>query len=181
MSTRSIIGTYDNKEQDKWHGVYHHFDGYPTGVGSTLLSLLKKKGVDFIRNEIIEKHPEGWSTINENWNKKPVNGRKTGFDKIKAPTHYDPSEAREFFNQDDEPGTAGAEYLYLVHNKRIDVFCPLYIKGEFKGKRMIGAFGMGAPNIGKGKDVIWKYLGTITKRSTGKSLEKMQKTAEQGE
>jgi hypothetical protein len=185
MSTRSIIGTYDNKTKGEWHGVYHHWDGYPTGVGKTLLSLFKKKGVNFIRKEIIEKHPEGWSTINRNWNKKPINTRKAHLSdvnddyKAKPPEHYDPKDDfSRFLSQKDEPGIMGSEYLYLVHEAGVDVFYPEYIRGDFKGSRMIGAFGMGAPDIGRGKDVKWTFIGTVRKSHTLKVLKEFEEKSE---
>lgn len=36
MATRSSVHVFDGT---KWHGIYVHWDGYPTGVGATLLKL----------------------------------------------------------------------------------------------------------------------------------------------
>lgn len=36
MATRSSVHVFDGTQ---WHGIYVHFDGYPTGVGATLLKL----------------------------------------------------------------------------------------------------------------------------------------------
>ncbi|GAF94620.1 unnamed protein product, partial [marine sediment metagenome] len=89
MSTRSIIGYYENKKEGKWHGVFHHWDGYPKGVGLTLLSLGKDKGVEFIKKEIVDKHPTGWSTINRNWELKPVSCQQAEkFKECKAPEFW---------------------------------------------------------------------------------------------
>ena len=70
MGTRSVIGraildadgTYDGQ----FKGVYHHWDGYPTGLGAHLFSLLKGKYKDNLSKMltwVIDSHSAGWSTI----------------------------------------------------------------------------------------------------------------------
>lgn len=186
MGTRSIIGTYDSKKEGKWHGVYHHWDGYPEGVGNTLLELSKTKGLNFIKSEIIEKHPEGWSTINRDWSKKPVNMRKVDPKTRKAndedtnpPEHYDPkTDGSGFIVPEDGAGACGSEYLYLVHDRGFDVFACYYNAGEHKGQRSVGFFGMGPQDIGKGEEVIWLKLGTVKPTDNEKKLERLSKKLE---
>lgn len=63
MSTRSCIA---RKVDGGWTGVYHHSDGYPTGLGCYLFRLLHHKfGGDLERflNYAIDQHPGGWSHI----------------------------------------------------------------------------------------------------------------------
>jgi len=164
MSTRSIIGY--NESARKWKGVYHHWDGYPSALGVTLLELAKEKGTDFIRKEIVEAHPAGWSTINRDWSQKPLpldRDSNCSKEEKKPPEYYKPENEdwrSEFFTEKDEPGTAGSEYLYLITKKdTIAVYTCKYVTGKHKGQRMIGMFGMGAPDIGRGKEVKWVKIG----------------------
>lgn len=65
MSTRAIIaeptGTVGH-----WRGRYHHFDGYPNGLGRTLHELFGTKhfpDVETMRRVLLHEHT-AWSTIN---------------------------------------------------------------------------------------------------------------------
>lgn len=69
MSTRSEIFGPDGK------GRYHHWDGYPLGVGRTLWALYHghfERDVRAMRKVLLEDHPAGWSTINgADWSLEP--------------------------------------------------------------------------------------------------------------
>jgi len=63
MSTRSIIA---KPEGDGWEGVYHHWDGYPSGVGVELLTIYRSVfggDLDAMTKYLIDDEPVGWSTI----------------------------------------------------------------------------------------------------------------------
>lgn len=65
MSTRSVIARKTGAKS--FSGVYHHWDGYPSGLGATLFEVRNKhfKGdTQALLNYLIDKHPQGWSTIN---------------------------------------------------------------------------------------------------------------------
>jgi hypothetical protein len=67
MSTRSVIA---RKTKSGFKGVYHHWDGYPSGLGATLFEVRNKVfGGDTARmlRYLIDQHPAGWSTINTDW------------------------------------------------------------------------------------------------------------------
>lgn len=76
MSTRAVIArpapTPDNP--DAFVGVYHHFDGYPTGLGATLYYLYRghfaRDGHAMLRT-LLDEHPAGWSTIYGDFAVKP--------------------------------------------------------------------------------------------------------------
>ena len=76
MSTRSVIGVYTNREQGEWRGTYHHFDGYPTGLGKSLWKLYHEfyEGLlPAMLEMLIDAHPQGWSSIvDADWNKRPT-------------------------------------------------------------------------------------------------------------
>lgn len=63
MSTRSILAVVD-PEHD-WKGVYHHSDGYPTGMGVYITRVLNALNWDIAqyRHHVIDSHPIGWSQL----------------------------------------------------------------------------------------------------------------------
>ncbi len=61
MSTRSAIARVNG---DGFKGVYHHWDGYPTGLGATLYQEAQKRPLGALLTLLIDEHPAGWSTIN---------------------------------------------------------------------------------------------------------------------
>lgn len=63
MSTRSTIA---REHGTGFKGVYHHWDGYPSGLGHTLFHLYRghfKKNLRAMLRFLIDDHPQGWSTI----------------------------------------------------------------------------------------------------------------------
>jgi hypothetical protein len=63
MSTRSVIA---RKTQSGFIGVYHHWDGYPSGLGATLFEVRNgyfKGDTQKMLQFLIDEHPAGWSTI----------------------------------------------------------------------------------------------------------------------
>lgn len=69
MSTRSVIA---RKTEQGFEGVYHHWDGYPAGLGRTLYQAYNGyfgRDLDKMLAFLIDQHPAGWSTINgADWN-----------------------------------------------------------------------------------------------------------------
>lgn len=66
MSTRAMIAVKDPTNKDEIIGVYHHFDGYPTGLGRTLWSLAVgpyKDRLDDLVKILIYDNVDGWSSI----------------------------------------------------------------------------------------------------------------------
>lgn len=47
-----------------WRGVYHHWDGYPEGLGQHLVARVKARGGDLasVVRELIDAAPHGWSS-----------------------------------------------------------------------------------------------------------------------
>lgn len=63
MSTRSCIA---RKEGDGWRGVYHHSNGYPSGLGCYIFRLIRQKyqrDVAAFLKWAIDEHDGGWSHI----------------------------------------------------------------------------------------------------------------------
>jgi len=64
MSTRSIIARATG--EGTFQGVYHHWDGYPTGLGKYLTEILTGQfasDLPLMLHALIDEHPAGWSTI----------------------------------------------------------------------------------------------------------------------
>ena len=62
MSTRSAIARVNG---DGFKGVYHHWDGYPSGLGKILWDNAKKVGIKQFLAHAIDSHPAGWSIFPE--------------------------------------------------------------------------------------------------------------------
>ena len=61
MGTRALIG-YNS--EDGWRAVYHHWDGYPSGLGAELHERYQKcNDLAQLIKEVITGHPSGWSTL----------------------------------------------------------------------------------------------------------------------
>lgn len=63
MSTRSVIA---RRMGDGWEGVYHHSDGYPTGLGCYLFRLIRHEydgDAEAFLRWAIDEHDSGWSHI----------------------------------------------------------------------------------------------------------------------
>lgn len=68
MSTRSIIYFPDKTTEHGVRGVYHHSDGYPSGLGRTLWSLYHgyyEQDLARMKHDLIDRieAQAGWSTI----------------------------------------------------------------------------------------------------------------------
>lgn len=72
MSTRAAIA---RPSESGFTGVYHHWDGYPTGLGSTLYNAYRHvfaHDSERMCAYLIDEHPAGWSTINgKDWTQAP--------------------------------------------------------------------------------------------------------------
>jgi DNA-directed RNA polymerase subunit N (RpoN/RPB10) len=75
VSTRAGIARWTDKTKKEWAGRYHHWDGYPSGLGATLYQLVRSKTLGDLSTTLrvlIDDHPAGWSTINgADWGKRP--------------------------------------------------------------------------------------------------------------
>lgn len=61
--TRSAIA---RPRDGGWIGVYHHWDGYPSGLGRVLWAALHQTyrgDVQRLRAAVIDDHPGGWSSF----------------------------------------------------------------------------------------------------------------------
>jgi hypothetical protein len=68
MATRALIGRLTGWDGDcpMGEGVYHHWDGYPTGLGALLFRLFRddyQGDMEKMLKEIVDSHPGGWSDL----------------------------------------------------------------------------------------------------------------------
>jgi len=59
VSTRAIIAIGD---RERWEGVYHHSDGYPSGLGIEIFEIAKQVGKLGV-SQLLEDHPNGFSSL----------------------------------------------------------------------------------------------------------------------
>jgi hypothetical protein len=151
MSTRSCIG---RKTKSGFEAVYHHWDGYPSGVGQTLFQIRKshfkndtKKMVNFLLSK------PGWSTINKDWDM-PV--AEMDSDKVEdgGPIYYDASRADQELLTNKNASGSGCEYAYIFEDDKMHILSSVTMINGEKSK-MIGMFGMGDENA------CWDLLATI--------------------
>ena len=60
MGTRSIVAVPTG--ETSWKGRYVHWDGYPSGVGASLVELIARDGVEATVKTLTEDH-WGWSIV----------------------------------------------------------------------------------------------------------------------
>ena len=135
MSTRSCIarGTVDS-----FTGVYHHWDGYPSGLGAEIWKLFHKK---YKGNEakmlkaLIDDHPAGWSSLFKG-------------------ACFCHGECNEGPNPITEKNASacGGEYAYVFPGDGTMRILSSYYKD---GAKMIGAFGFGEPTA------VWKEIKKV--------------------
>lgn len=127
MSTRSMIGHYRDHTCTEWEAVYCHFDGYPEGVGDTLVRNWRdhfegntQAIVDFIMSTQV-----GWSSLTgADFSKPPTwdiedNSQPRWYDDRPG---EDPSVPVRFLSSDGDFGWCEYGYLFHVDKNRLDVF-----------------------------------------------------------
>lgn len=114
MATRSIIA---KRTAEGWEGRYHHWDGYPTGLGAGLIDHVHRYGAPFVVQKLVDEEPVGWSTVIERDLEKSPTWEETevGPDERPAPLSYFTrgEEPRPPFTHDSTMVT-DAEYLYVI-------------------------------------------------------------------
>jgi hypothetical protein len=178
MSTRACVARKTGPTT--FRGVYHHWDGYPTALGSTLWKLYRghfKRDLESMLTFLIEKHPAGWSTINSadfnlpaGYQEAKYRKKRNGNDDYSKPIPHGPicychggrhEEASPVTEKDD----CGMEWAYVfdIEKKLMHVLERVYTDNAVStgganlgGKHMVGMFGCGAPGHQR-----WSELASI--------------------
>lgn len=165
MSTRSCIARIKG---DGFAGVYHHWDGYPTVLGTTLYQMAQRfrshepesGGVAGMLRLLIDQHPAGWSTINgADWSQEP-GMREEGFDNGKGPEcycHGGRSEEGQLVTHADD---MGMEWAYVFDERALTMAVVERVRLE--GEHAVGMFGtLGAnPETGEREDT-WAIRAVV--------------------
>lgn len=168
MSTRSVIA---RKTARGFKGVYHHWDGYPTGLGATLFGAFNgyfKRDINAMLAYLIDAHPAGWSTINRADFTQPAGFHEKGFtsDGPQCYCHGGRNEKGSSLTEATAQAS-GCEWAYVFDGDKMLVlssYCP-------DGAKMIGMFGCGDPNakwyeVGnvdlRGHEPDWKAIEDFT-------------------
>lgn len=187
MSTRSVIA---RKTKVGFSGRYHHWDGYPSGLGESLFKIRKKYfngDTKVMLKVLIDEHPAGWSSIlNANFTKpigwvdtmklEDVNGVRgwEEFNKDPSPRcfcHGERSESTHRVNQGNASGV-GCEYAYVFKGDKMHILSSYWPEdgSNCEGQKMIGMFGMGCEGAEwrpfaiidlNGREPGWKTLDKI--------------------
>lgn len=134
-------------------GTYHHWDGYPDGLGATLWSLWHGHfagDTERMLHVLIDEHPAGWSTINQkDFNLTP------GYNRDPAPACY----CHGGRSEDGRPfplesaAASGCEFAYVFYpeTQRLKILSSY----SDNGRKMVGMFGQGDP------DAMWYVLADV--------------------
>lgn len=151
MSTRAVIG---RKTDKGFTGVYHHWDGYPSGLGAALFRLRASQfsgDTAVLLKHLIDAHPGGWSTINDT-----ADGTPLAECKCYCKAHGGDSDSKGPGVNEHNASGCGCEWAYVFDgNGKMEVQVSICGPGRFEGQKMVGAFGCGDP---KG---TWKTIATV--------------------
>ena len=155
MSTRAAIARLTSVSPVKWAGRYHHWDGYPSGLGATLWELYHSHfghDLDPMLKVLLDDHPAGWSSLNaSDFTRKPgfadpLDAANQSTDQPQCYCHGDRQE-EEWLVTDENASSSGCEWAYVftsakaTGDKRHDTM--LVLSSYTPDGKMIGMFGMG--------------------------------------
>ena len=167
MSTRSCIARTTG--EGTFRGVYHHWDGYPSGLGVTLFHLYRNhfnKDLNAMLEFLIDQHPAGWSTINGADFKLPAGFQEPKYRKKRngdpdytkpiphGPVCYCHGGRHEEPSIVTEADDCGMEWAYVFDAERRLMYVLERILTDdavstsgknLSGRHMVGMFGYGAP------------------------------------
>ena len=153
MSTRAIIAK-PSGVNGNWKGRYHHWDGYPSGLGVTLITARGQHfGGDLTRMiaHLIDGERVGWSTINvENpagppsWSDDHDAARASGNPQSYSARGEKAKGKSGQWHTNADADAAGCEWCYVLRESGIEVF-----EGDY------GAFGAGGGNFRRVALIPW--------------------------
>jgi hypothetical protein len=156
MGTRAVIAKPDG---DGWKGRYHHWDGYPSGLGATLIAAKDKHfGGDLAKmtKHLIDDEKVGWSTINvvnpagpPSWDELASRNVNPQSYTARGETH--PDEDGMWIHSTDKE-VSGAEWAYVLFEDGIDVY-----EGDY------GVFGVGGGNFKLLRRIAWGDVEAMQK------------------
>lgn len=122
MSTNAIVAYAPEPETRDWTGVYHHYDGYPTGLGRTLHRLCRERfaaDADALGRYTTREH-SSWSFIADPDGEHGVcycHGEHA--DTTSSPARYRPADLA------DDGVLTFIEWAYVIEPERLIVLAPV--------------------------------------------------------
>jgi hypothetical protein len=156
MSTRSVIA---RATKTGFAGVYHHWDGYPEGLGATLFAAFNghfNKDLGKMLRYLINEHPAGWSSIADADFAAPAGFQEGGF-KSAGPQCYCHGGRHEPANRLTHKNASGCgcEWAYVFSAPSGDPTLEVYSAYHRDGNKAIGWFGCGD------EKAQWRRCATI--------------------
>ena len=167
MSTRAAIARLTQVSPVKWAGRYHHWDGYPSGLGATLWELYHGhfgRDLDAMLQVLLDDHPAGWSSLNAKdftqfpgFNE-PLNASSQSAEQPHCYCHGDRQE-EEWLITDENASGSGCEWAYVftsakaTGDKRHDTM--LVLSSYTLDGKMIGMFGVG------NSEAVWPVVAVV--------------------
>ncbi|MFY1828342.1 hypothetical protein ACN47A_20630 [Myxococcus fulvus] len=141
MSTPGAIAVYtsgsgipEHVSSRPWRGVYHHWDGYPTGLGQYLIASVERARGDIqtVVRRLIDEAPWGWSTC--------MSGKGGAEGELNPEGNPGPLVAP------DETGSVAYIYVFDVEARRLDAFST-YVGEDGKRVSSISFSSEGTPDL----------------------------------
>ena len=167
MSTRAAIARLTQVSPVKWAGRYHHWDGYPSGLGLTLWQLYHgyfKCDLNAMLGVLLDDHLAGWSSLHaadfdqQPGFAEPMNSESASADRPQCYCHGDRQE-EEWLVTDENASGSGCEWAYAFtsakttdgngHNTM------LVLSSYTPDGKMIGYFGMGDD------EAVWPVVAVV--------------------
>ena len=180
MSTRASIARLTCVSPVKWAGRYHHWDGYPSGLGATLWKLYHghfKRDLDPMLKVLLDDHPAGWSSLNstdfdqEPGFAEPLDSTNQSADQPQCYCHGDRQE-EDWLVTDENASGSGCEWAYVftsakaTDGKRHDTM--LVLSSYSPDGKMIGMFGMGDDQA------VWPVVAVVDLNGEEPNWEQME-------
>ena len=167
MSTRAAIARLTQVSPIKWAGRYHHWDGYPSGLGATLWQLYHGhfgRNLNQMLKVLLDDHPAGWSSLHAaDFTQAPgfaelLDSASQSTDQPQCYCHGQRQE-EEWLVTDENASGSGCEWAYVftsaktTGDKRYDTM--LVLSSYTPDGKMIGMFGMGDD------EAVWPVVAVV--------------------
>ena len=180
MSTRASIARLTQVSPVKWAGRYHHWDGYPSGLGATLWELYHghfNLDLDAMLKVLIDDHPAGWSSLHaadldqQPGFAEPLHPTSQSTDQPQCYCHGDRQE-EEWLVTDENASGSGCEWAYAFTSAKTTDGTPhntmLVLSSYTPDGKMIGYFGMGDDQA------VWLVIAVVDLNGQEPNWEKIE-------
>lgn len=170
MGTRSVVAIQNG---DGFKGRYIHWDGYPSGVGESLLAIVQRDGVEKARQVLTVDH-YGWSGLDSSTTADSQlglgmdDGRFTivpGYGTAYT-THAGQSDPDDWIESDG--ADSGTEWAYVLRDNELTVLERVYKDSadDTNAQHATGWFGVSHKN----DEVAWVVRGVVPYSYTAGSV-----------